>query len=90
MGVFITPIRALFRVGSPEGSLPFFRGEDFSGFFLEPFPRVITAAVIIITAITITTATFIIIATAAIITANVIAIGGIPIRVKAPLFGEIF
>ena len=79
MGTLITPICALFRVESPEGSPPFFRGEDFLGFFPEPFPGAITIAA---------PAT----ATAIIITAAItaIAIDGTPIRVKVFLFGETF
>ena len=88
MGVFITPIRAPFCVGNPEGSFLFFRGEDFSGFFLEPFPGVIAAAAAITTAIT--TATIITTVTLIIVIIAAIAIGGTPIRVKAFPFGETF
>ena len=52
MGVLITPICAPFYVRSPERDLSFLRGEDFSGFFPEPFPEAITAAAAITTATT--------------------------------------
>ena len=80
MGVFITPTRALFCIRSPEGNFLFLRGEDFSGFFLKPFPRAITAAAVIITAIIIIT--IIITAIFIIITITSIAISGTVIRVK--------
>ena len=86
MGAPITPTCASFCVGSPEGSPPFFHGEDFSGFFPEFFPGAITTAAAITTVITtaITPATFITITTAATV------IGGILIRVKVFPFGETF
>ena len=82
-GAFVTPTCAFFCVGSPEGSPFFLRGEDFLGFFPEPFPgAIVTAAAItvIITAIT----SLVIIITA------ITVIGGTLIRVKAFPFGEIF
>ena len=83
-GTYVTFIYVSFCVRSPEGSPPFFRGEDFSGFFSEPFPGVIITAAVIPTAIATAIAPFVIIATAA------IAIGGTLIKVKVFLFGEIF
>ena len=84
MDVPITPTCAFFCVGSPEGSPPFLCGEDFLGFFPEPFPGAITPAALT----TATPAT----ATAIIITAAIIAtaIGGTLTRVKVFPFGEIF
>ena len=84
MGMFITPTCAPFCVGSPEGNPPFFREEDFSGFFSEPFPGAIITAAVIITAIIIAITPFIIIITAATV------INGTPIKVKAFLFKETF
>ena len=85
-GTPITPIYALFYVGSPEGNPLFLRGEDFSGFFLEPFPGAIITATVIPTVI-ITIITPLVIITTAIIAT---AIGGTLIRVKVFPFGEIF
>ena len=86
MGMSVTPTRTLFRIRSPEGNLFSLCGEDFSGFVSEPFPGVITAATIIITAIITTTATAILI----IITITTTTIGNTPIKVKLFPFGEIF
>ena len=83
-GAPITPIYAPFRIGSPKGIPLFFRGEDFSGFFPEPFPGATATAAIIITVIITAITPPVIITTAA------TAIGGILIRVKALPFGEIF
>ena len=82
MGTLITPMRVPFRAGSPEGNFLLFRGKDFSGFFPEPFPGVIT------TAAAITTAT--ITATLVIITIAATVISGTLIEVKALPFSEIF
>ena len=79
MGVPVTPIYIFFYVRSPEGSPPFFYGEYFSGFFLEPFPGATAPAAL-------ATATAIIIT--AVITA--IVIGGTLIRVKVFPFKETF
>ena len=88
IGIPITLICTPFYIRNPEGNLLFLRREDFSGFFLEPFPGATAAAATITTAttivITIATATFIII----IITTT--AISGTPIKVKALPFKEIF
>ena len=88
MGIFTTLTRTPFYIKSPEGSFLFLRGEDFSGFFPEPFPGAITVAAAIITAIitATTTATAILI----IITITTTAIGGTLIRVKAFPFGKTF
>ena len=83
-GAPITPTRTPFCVKSPEGSPPFFRGEDFSGFSPEPFLGAITIAAAIITAIATAIALIVIITTAA------TAIGGTLIRVKVFPFREIF
>ena len=82
MGALITLIYAPFCARSPEGNPPFFYGEDFLGFFPEPFLRAITLA-------TLTTATLAItiIITIAI---TITIIGGTPIRVKVFPFGETF
>ena len=88
MGMLITPIYAPFYIRSPKGSFPFLREEDFSGFSPEPFLRVITADVIIITATIITTT--IIIITLIIITITTTVIGSTPIRVKVFPFKDIF
>ena len=83
-GVLVIPICAPFCVKSPEGSPPFFRGEDFLGFFPEFFPGAITTATATPTAIaTVITLTVI-------ITTVAIAIGGTLIKVKVFPFGEIF
>ena len=83
-GALITPICVPFYVRSPEGNFFFLHGEDFSVFFPEPFPGVITiTAAIIITIITVITFTVIIITL-------VIIISGILIRVKVFPFREIF
>ena len=82
-GAFITPICVSFCVGNPEGTPLFLRGEDFLGFFLEPFPgAIVTAAatIAIITAIT----------PPVIITTAITAISGTLIRVKVFPFKEIF
>ena len=82
-GAPITPTYAPFYIRSPEGILFFFRGEDFSGFSPEPFPGAITTAAattVITTAIT----------PPVTITTAITAISGIPIRVKAFPFKEIF
>ena len=81
MGAPITPICAPFYIRSFKGSPPFFYGEDFSGFFPEPFPGVITPA-----ALAIATLITAIIITAIIVTAT----GGTFIRVKVFSFEEIF
>ena len=92
MSVLITSTRAPFCIKSPEGDLPFFRREDFSGFFPEPFLGAIVAAAAIITAIitAITIITTIAIATLVIVTINATAIGSTPIKVKAFPFKETF
>ena len=59
MGVLITPIRVSFHIRNLERIFPFFRREDFSGFFSKPISGAITAAAAITTATA--TATFIII-----------------------------
>ena len=82
MGAHITQTRAPFRTKSPEGNLPFLRGEDFSRFFPEPFSGAITAAAAIITATTTATPT--------IITITATAINGTLIKVKAFPFKETF
>ena len=81
--MLITLICIPFYIGSPEG-IPFFlRGEDFSGFFPEPFP----GAIITVAATTaITTA----ITPPIIITTATTTIGGTLIKVKAFLFRETF
>ena len=84
MGVPATFIRAPFCIRSLKGSFPFLRGEDFSGFFPEPFLGAITAAAVIITAIITATATLLI------ITITTTAISGTLIRVKAFPVKEIF
>ena len=84
MGALITPICAPFYIGSLKGNSPFFRGEDFLGFFPESFPGVITAAALA----TATPATATVIIITAVIT--VIAIGGTLIKVKVFPFREIF
>ena len=82
--MFITLTHGPFYIGSLERNPPFFYGEDFLGFFPEPFPGAIitTAAIptVIITAIT----SPVIIITAATV------INGTPIRVKAFPFKETF
>ena len=83
MGAPITPTRALFCAKSPEGNLPFLRGEDFLRFFPEPFPGAITTAAAIPTI----TATIILIT---ITTITVTAISSTLIRVKVFPFREIF
>ena len=81
--MFIILICAPFCVGSPKG-IPFFLcGEDFSGFFLELFPGVITIAAAITTIITAITPLII-------ITTATTVISGTFIKVKAFPFGEIF
>ena len=82
-GAFITPTCAPFYIKNLKGIPFFFRGEDFSGFFLKPFPGAITIAAAI-TAIITATAPFIIITTAT------TAISGTFIRVKVFPFREIF
>ena len=82
-GTFITPTYILFYIGSPKGTPPFLRGEDFLRFFPEPFPGAITTAAAI-TAITTTTTPPIIITTAT------TAINGTPIKVKVFPFRETF
>ena len=81
MGAPITPTRAPSRAKSPERNLLPFRKKDFSGFFPEPFPKIITTAVIITATLTV-----III----IITITAIIISGTPIKVKALPFKETF
>ena len=83
-GAPITPTRAPSRIRNPKGNPPFLRGEDFSGFFLEPFLGIIITAAVIPTAITTATTPTVIITTAA------TAINGTFIKVKAFPFGEIF
>ena len=83
-GTFITLIYAPFYVGSLKGIPPFFRGEDFLGFFPEPFPGAIITAAAIATAI-ITTIT-----PPVIITITTTTIGGILIKVKIFPFRETF
>ena len=75
----ITLTCAPFCVKSPEGNLLFLYGEDFSGFFPEPFPGAIATAAL-------ATATVIIITAAN----TAIAIGGTPIKVKVFPFRETF
>ena len=77
MGTPITPIYTPFCIRSPEENPLFFHGEDFLGFFPEPFPGAIATAAL---------------ATAIIIIAAIIAtvIGGTLIRVKVFPFGETF
>ena len=82
-GAPITPTYAPFCVGSPEGIPLFLRGEDFLGFFPEPFPGAITTAA---ATITIT----IIITPPVIITTAIIIIGDTFIRVKVFPFRETF
>ena len=84
MGTPITPTYAPFYVRSLKGSPPFLRGENFLGFFPEPFPGVITTAAL--TTATPITTTAIIIITA--ITTTVI--GGTLIKIKVFPFQEIF
>ena len=81
-GAPITPIYTPFCIRSPEKIPFFFRGEDFSGFFPEPFPGAITTAATTTAIITATTPPIIITA--------VIAISNTFIRVKAFPFKEIF
>ena len=82
-GTPITPTRAPFCIGSPEGTPLFFRGKDFSGFSPEPFPGAITIAAA-------TTAIAIAITSPVIITAATTATDGIPIKVKILPFKETF
>ena len=77
----VTLICASFYVGSPKGSPFFFYGEDFLGFFLEPFPGVITPA-----ALAIVTLAIVIIIGAV----TAIIIGGTFTKVKVFPFGETF
>ena len=88
MGVSTTPTRAPSRIKSLKGNFPFLYGEDFSRFFPESFPGVITAAAAITTIITITTTKITI--TLIIIIITTITINGTPTRVKALSFGETF
>ena len=82
--MLITPIYTPSRIKNPEGNPPFLRGEDFSGFFPEPFPGIIiTAAATPITIITVITPLII-------ITTVITAIGGTFIKVKVLPFKEIF
>ena len=93
MGILITPIHVPSRIESPEGNFFFLCGEDFSGFFPEPFPGAITtAAAVIITAIitVIITTTIIATVTLIIIIITATATGGTPIKVKAFSFIETF
>ena len=84
MGAPITPICTPFCIGSPEGNPLFFRGEDFLGFFPEPFLGAIAIAAAIIIAIIIAIASPVVVAIAATV------IGGTLIRVKVFSFGETF
>ena len=79
MSALITPTPALFYVGNPEENLLFLYKEDFSWFFLEPFPWAITTAAII-------TATATPITTIAAIAATAISVT--PIKVKVFPFKE--
>ena len=83
-GIFITPTYTPSRIKNPEGNPPFFYGEDFSGFSLEPFPGAIITAVTITIAITTATTPPIIITTA------VTIINGTFIKVKVFPFKETF
>ena len=82
-GAPVTPTYTPFYIGSPKGIPFFFRGEDFSGFFPEPFPGVITTAAAITAIATAITPLII-------ITTVTTAIGGTFIRVKVLPFGETF
>ena len=82
-GIFITPIRVSFCIGSLKGIPLFFRGEDFLGFFPEPFLGAIATAAAITAIVTV-------IAPFVIITAAITAIGGTFTRVKTFPFGETF
>ena len=84
MGVPITFTYTPFYIKSPEGNPPFYHGEDFLGFFPEPFPGAISTAAAIITAII--TA----IIPPIIITIAITAIGGTLTKVKIFPFREIF
>ena len=92
MGVPITSTRIPSRIRNPEGDLPFLRGENFSGFFLEPFLGAIIAAAAITTATTTATltATAITTATLIIIPITATAISGTPIKVKTFPSGKTF
>ena len=81
MGAPITPTCASFCVKSLKESPFFLRGEDFSGFFSEPFSGAITTAALITATATAITITAVIIA---------IAISGTFIKVKVFPFKETF
>ena len=80
----ITPTCTPFCVGNLKKNPPFLRGENFSGFFPEPFPGAITTAAAIITAIVIA------ITPTAIITTAATAINGTLIRINAFPFKKTF
>ena len=82
-GAPITPTCAPFCVRSPEGIPLFLRGEDFSGFFPEPFPGAIITAVATTAITTVITPPVIIITTTTVIS-------GTFIKVKTFPFKEIF
>ena len=84
IGALTTPTYALFRIKSPEEDLFPLRKKDFSGFFPEPFFRVITTAAIAI--ITATPTAIIIIIT----TTSATAISGTPTKVKLYPLGRPF
>ena len=52
MGMFIILTCTFFYIKNSEGSPPFLHGEDFSGFFPEPFPGAITPAAPVIATLT--------------------------------------
>ena len=82
--MFITLICIPFYIGNPKRNPLFLRGEDFLGFFPEPFPGAITTAAATPTAIIIAIIPFIITVTTATVISNT------PTKVKALPFGEIF